>query len=313
MRDLIELRQYWRSHAASELALATLIRKQGSTYRAIGAKKIIVRTAGSCGLLSGGCLEADIDDSARQQWEQLPFIKSFSTMHPEDRLLGYQNGCAGVIDILFEKLPVDATQMDLFIPFGEPASAAGVIVALHPASLGERQFSTTIPASDANFYFDCWQHPVQLFIIGCGLDALPFYKFAEPLGWDIHFLDYRESLKTNLPAQAQATILPLPKLARCVRAGTRSAIVIMTHNFQADLQVLQDFAARAETGEQFGYIGCLGPRARFEQMLQELAAPLSAALQSRIHAPAGLFSGTHSPEAIALSIIAEIESQLGTV
>jgi xanthine/CO dehydrogenase XdhC/CoxF family maturation factor len=46
-------------------------------------------------------------------------------------------------------------------------------------------------------------------------------------------------------------------------------------------------------------------------MRAELGMAFPEVLQKTIHAPPGLLQGTHSPESIALSIVADIESHIG--
>lgn len=80
------------------------------------------------------------------------------------------------------------------------------------------------------------------------------------------------------------------------------AVVIMTHNFLHDVALVEAaFASRA------CYIGLLGPRSRGEEILTQLGdvAPES---RIRLHNPIGLDLGGDSPEAIALSIVAEMQA-----
>ncbi len=69
------------------------------------------------------------------------------------------------------------------------------------------------------------------------------------------------------------------------------------------------------------YIGVLGPQRRTRELLAEVARVLklpSASASdawieqslSRLHAPMGLDLGAESPEAIALSVLAEIQQSL---
>ena len=61
------------------------------------------------------------------------------------------------------------------------------------------------------------------------------------------------------------------------------------------------------------YLGCLGPRARAERLVSELAGgdvELAATYFSRLHAPAGLDIGAENATEIALSIISEIRAVL---
>ena len=58
------------------------------------------------------------------------------------------------------------------------------------------------------------------------------------------------------------------------------------------------------------YVGALGPKRRTLQMLDELGNPFTKEELSLLRAPAGLDIGGDTPEAIAVSIVAEIQSVL---
>jgi xanthine/CO dehydrogenase XdhC/CoxF family maturation factor len=71
----------------------------------------------------------------------------------------------------------------------------------------------------------------------------------------------------------------------------------MTHSLKRDTQWLQRLAAT-----DVSYLGVLGPRARTERIVGELAP----ARRDRIYGPVGLDLGADGPEQVALSIVAEI-------
>ena len=73
MKDLLNIREFISERRNEELVLCTLVRKVGSSYRAVGAKKVISLSGGSIGLLSGGCLEASIEKTAREKFDEMPF------------------------------------------------------------------------------------------------------------------------------------------------------------------------------------------------------------------------------------------------
>jgi xanthine/CO dehydrogenase XdhC/CoxF family maturation factor len=59
-------------------------------------------------------------------------------------------------------------------------------------------------------------------------------------------------------------------------------------------------------------IAALGPKRRTEQLLDESDESFTSEQLARLYAPAGLDIGAATPEAIALSIVAEIQSVLGS-
>ena len=308
MRDLKELQAFWRAHPADDLMLCTIVGKTGSGYRGLAAHKIIARDSTACGYLSGGCLEGDIVAHALDRWDDAPFRREFSTMSEEDRLLGYQTGCAGLIDILFERLPRDLDAMPSYLPFGPAEGIAAIAIALAADRLGQRTRLAAGASSDGEVFVEAWTEPFRLTVIGCGPNAGPLADLALPLGWDVAFLDYRQgNIAAERPGLTSA-ILPLARLGAAVPQGKRSAVVITTHNYEADMTVLGQL-----NGREFHYLGCLGPRARFEQMQRDLkklhAIAIDPAWAAKLHAPAGL-RHARTPEDIAFSIVAEIQFSL---
>jgi xanthine dehydrogenase accessory factor len=86
-----------------------------------------------------------------------------------------------------------------------------------------------------------------------------------------------------------------------------AAVVIMTHNLGHDRGYLRFALESACT-----YVGILGPRARTDRLLSELAEDGFRPTESRraaLYSPVGLHLGAEQPEEIALSILAELEAR----
>ncbi len=308
MKDMNGIRKFIETRRSTEsLVLCTLVRKSGSSYRGVGAKKVVSLLGDSLGFLSGGCLEASIEKAARERFNELPFIASFSTLAEEDRLLGYQTGCQGVIDILFE----DALggDLNLLLPYGENPKHNYVRVDLSADSVGRRE-AVTARSSEEDVIFEAWQEPVKLYIIGCGADADIYGSLAESMGWSVCFIDYRGSLMTpGRFGSHPAVTMPAEKMGSVISEGDRTAVVLMTHNFEADLEIL-----RALKNHRVGYLGCLGPAVRYERLKNDLQNMYGETIPARLngvaYAPAGIFTHGQSPEDIALSVVAQIQGEL---
>src|SRR5690554_4338961 len=88
----------------------------------------------------------------------------------------------------------------------------------------------------------------------------------------------------------------------------RTAVVLMTHNYNYDLTVLKDLLPL-----KVSYLGVLGPKKKMMKMIdaleKEFITPTEQDLQ-KIFGPVGLDIGAEAPEEIALSVIAEIKAVL---
>lgn len=100
MKDLLSiLREIETLEAAGEtFAMATLVKVSGSTYRGAGARMLITAKGSATGTISGGCLESDVRERAKQVMAdgKLQLVK-YETTADEDILWGTGMGCRGVI------------------------------------------------------------------------------------------------------------------------------------------------------------------------------------------------------------------------
>jgi xanthine dehydrogenase accessory factor len=86
-----------------------------------------------------------------------------------------------------------------------------------------------------------------------------------------------------------------------------TACVLMSHNYEYDRDVLKKLLKSPAP-----YIGILGPRKRFDKMLEEFKMQglmLTTDDFHRIHSPIGIDIGAETPDEIALSIVAEVQSK----
>lgn len=149
---------------------------------------------------------------------------------------------------------------------------------------------------------------VSLIICGAGNDVVPLVEMARILGWQILIADGRTNMATagRFPQADQVLVVKPDDLLNRINLDERSAVVLMTHNYNYDLAVLELLLPLG-----LAYIGSLGPKKKLQRMLAELEEKginvTNDQLQT-IYGPAGLDIGAETPEEIALSIIAEIKA-----
>jgi xanthine/CO dehydrogenase XdhC/CoxF family maturation factor len=163
----------------------------------------------------------------------------------------------------------------------------------------------TIELGAVHVAFEVVTPSVPLVVCGSGPDAVPVARLAVELGWDVTIVDHRPIVHARPERFAGARVIECADATRLGDAVTltrRTAAVVMSHHFTRDADYLQ-----ALLGADVAYVGVLGPRARTERMLAELASRGSApnAPDERLFGPVGLDVGGDGPEAIALAVIAE--------
>ena len=90
-------------------ALASVVHLEGSSYRRPGARMLINDEGQLTGAISGGCLEGDALRKALLVIAQHHSkLVTYDTKDEEDESAGLQLGCAGIIQVLFEPIDMNA-------------------------------------------------------------------------------------------------------------------------------------------------------------------------------------------------------------
>lgn len=148
----------------------------------------------------------------------------------------------------------------------------------------------------------------ELVIFGALYDSCALAELALKTGFDLSICDYRRGLLNDcrLSRQAKMHLIKPEDPASFPLLTKHSYALLMTHNYLADKQIFAGII-----GSPCSYIGMLGPKRRSEAIITELQnAGLSIGKDAlkKVHAPAGLDTGGEGPEAIAVSIMAELQA-----
>lgn len=307
--------------------LAVIVATEGATYRKAGTMMLIDQQQQYAGLLSGGCLEADIALHAEPIFnsEQTKLLR-YDLTTDADLLWGLGLGCEGKIDILllplhrgndylgFEELVERVMSQQrgrywILLPSrNEMAEGDGL---KHPA---KAFFSAAIddlsPAQTGNWLSIPVTPPISVAVIGAGPDAVPVVNMAVQMGWKVSLFDHRENAlnRSDFDVNTNNTKFSRTKV-RAENASTAlfngfDAAIVMTHNLTNDQCFCQTLLAT-----NVEYIGLLGPQARRDKILSALNTNIDE-VNGRIFGPVGLDLGGRSPQAIALSILAEVQQQV---
>lgn len=299
--------------------LATVVRVLGSSYRRPGAKMLIFADGPSVGLLSGGCLEADVSAHAADVLAAgQPRLLTYDLRSGDENLWGLNLGCNGQIEVLLE--PVDP---DFWGPVAD-CWAAGETVAVVSVLTEGPQFGEHLALTSGGrcygrpvgrrhavaaladgrsqrigeLFVDVIQPLPVLWVVGAGADAPPLVAAAAAAGWRVCVAD-RRAAHVEDPARFPGAheVVCLEPEALAARVGRGAYAVLLHHHFGHDRDFL---TALLETEPR--YLGVLGPRHRTELLLG------STELPACVHSPVGLDLGGEGPEAVALSVVAELQA-----
>lgn len=161
-------------------------------------------------------------------------------------------------------------------------------------------------SEDKWIYFEnCNKKPV-LYIVGGGHVGLATAKLFKELDFEIHLFDDRKGLNTfeqNTFIESKQ-IIDYQNIRNNILPGNKTYIVILTHNFMSDSQVLA-----ALEGISVKYIGVLGSKSKVNSMFKTLKNEgVSEDYLKSIDAPIGISINSTTPTEIAVSIAAKIIS-----
>ena len=312
--------------AGHRLVAAFVIATEGSTYRKPGASMLLSSSGARCGLLSGGCLEGDLHEHAQRllAGDDRIVERRYDGRGSDDPVWGLGLGCEGAMRILLWRLDTGSSLtllrgwlsaairrepalLEIDLSNGDGALSMGSALGGDADSSSP---SGVLPPGratlrDGSFAVAAARVPALL-LCGAGPDAEPVVRMASQVGWQVTVVDHR-------PAYVEAA-----RFQDAIRVATADAAdpgavvaldgfdaaVVMSHNLVADGRYLAALAV-----SDIPYVGLLGPAARRERLYAELG-PLAERLRPRLRAPVGLDLGGASPEAIALSIVAELQASL---
>ena len=334
---------YERERAAARaLALGVLVNTAGSTYRKPGALILIAADGDYAGLISGGCLEADLREHARAviAGGRARTVR-YDMRTADDLLWGLGLGCEGAMEILLlPSGPANSWQPLAHLAAAleaHEATAIGVIVeSSHPdvhvgSVLLPGDFTAGAPPTRAlatpaaqvalqraaaqgepgwleesswKLFVLPLSLPPRILLLGAGPDAIPVVDLAVRLGWKVTLVDHRPgyAVPARFPGSARVLLGRPEGLAELLDLSRFTAAVVMSHHLASDLAYLRVLAASV-----IPYVGLLGPAVRRERLAADLGTTVRQ-LQGRLHAPVGLPLGGRSPESIALAIIAELHA-----
>jgi xanthine dehydrogenase accessory factor len=331
--------------AGERMALATIVRAQGSTYRREGAR-FLVREAGKpVGNISGGCLEGDVRVAAAEVMEQgVPRLVHFDLTADDEVVWGWGLGCNGVIDVFVEpaegavrtagaiRRAIEEQRSLVTVTVVENtsggAASLGARLLVHPdggtegslgdgalderatdearTALGDHRSGMVSLEAGVTAFVEVLTPPIRLLVCGAGHDAIPLVASAAGLGWRVEVIDDRDAFLKASRFPGAARLVKAEPIDAAAAAGVdgRTHVVVMSHNFLRDRDYLRSFL-----GSGARYVGMLGPKARLDRLLDELARegvqPSPEDLEV-VHGPAGLDLGADGPQEVAWAIVGEI-------
>src|SRR3954454_16931298 len=101
MKEIADEVERWRRHG-EKVAVATVVATRMSAPRPVGAKFAVSESGEICGSVSGGCVESDVVEEAREVLENgVPKLLSYGIS--DEDAFGVGLPCGGEIDVFVDR------------------------------------------------------------------------------------------------------------------------------------------------------------------------------------------------------------------
>jgi len=339
MNTFPEIIRHWSRSKDEPVALATVVRTTGSTYRKPGARMLIHADGSTAGMVSAGCLERDVVERATRT---IRGEKAQLVAYDTKRLFG----CNGRMEVFIECVPPDRRDSllvavdrglterrtlvgsTIFKANDLPAGFLGShpllghdVVEAAGRLLPERMYADARSALEAEAAVErTYCHsggfmaallqtippPVRVYIVGSHPDVIPLAALCLQLGWQPVVVVHPSQDLPIVPPACEVVHQGPEAFGALLVADARSAAVVMTHNYGRDLAYLASLLR-----SPYRYVGLMGPATRRNQLVGDLAdqgLALDVEMLERLHGPAGLDIGADGPAEVALSVVSEIKA-----
>ena len=342
MRDIAPVLDPWLREGGREdgppLALATVVATWGSGPRRPGARMTVDADSRITGSVSGGCVEANVVEAARQVVETgRPRLLKFAVS--DELAWGAGLACGGSLSVFVEpahrgalaaaREGMEARRPVAYAVVTEGERAGESVVARgggapsvrgfapgsdepgppapELAAFAEAALAAGAPRSGESaagpVFCDLVLPPPVVVVVGGVHIAQALVRLAETVGYRPVLCDPRPVFASpeRFPGVELVAEWPEAAFAR-VGLDAGCAVAALTHDPKLD-----DPALRAALESPAFYVGALGSRKTHARRLARLReAGVAEEQLARLRAPIGLPIGARSPQQIALSVMAEI-------
>jgi xanthine dehydrogenase accessory factor len=325
--DIAETIASWQGTGV-RLALATVIKVDGSAPRDEGAKMVVAEDGRIAGSVSGGCVEAAVAEEAMTVMATgTPTIAKYGI----NRKMMWDVGlsCGGTIEVFIEPLAAALQGPDTttgavctivrgakFVSKRMSVSAEGVrrgdlgdarlsaAVAAKAVALIAAGRSATVAEGDYDVFVDVTLAKPQAIIVGAVHIAVALCRMAAQAGFAVTVIDPRPTLcnSERFPDADRLEVRWPDEVLADIDLDENAYVAVLTHDEKFDDPTL--LRALPSRARYVGAIGSKKTQGLRRQRLRE-AGVLEDAIE-RLHGPIGLDIGAQSPEEIAVAILAEM-------
>jgi len=331
MKELLPDIDRWRD-AGKKVAIATVVQAYGSAPRRPGAKMAIAEDGEFVGSVSGGCVENDVVEHARQVIEEdhprlVPygisdemafnvglacggqievFIQPFGKAFPTEKPVAFAyvvdgpNQGDGLLAWEFGKHRGSVGQGDEF----DERVSRDAIALLRDGRNGQLRYEDA-PGGPTRLFVDTYPAQPTIVIFGGVHTGVALAQLAKAVGgFRVIVVDARGAWATpeRFPSADEIHVMHADDYLKGHPLGTNSYVAVLSHDPKLDDPAL--FGALQTDARFIGAIG--SPKTQRERRERLKTAGLTDEQLARLHGPIGLDVGAQSPEEIGVAILAQM-------
>jgi xanthine dehydrogenase accessory factor len=286
------------------VVLGTITRTWGSAPRPPGSVVAIRDDGLVTGSVSGGCIEDDLIDKAREGVLAVGLPQVVRYGIDADAAHRFGLPCGGLIELVLEPVLPRTRIGELLerLSGGERVRRRLTIgsgeVALEPA--GDTDELELTDTTLTTHHGPRW----RLVLIGAGQMTQYLAQMAHALDYEVIVCDPRDEYATGFAIEGATLSRQMPDdLITALKPDGHTAIIALTHDPKLD-----DLALMEALRSPAFYVGAIGSRANQAKRKQRLIEHfgMGEAEFERLHGPVGLKNGARTPPEIAIGILAEL-------
>ncbi|HSI43628.1 MAG TPA: XdhC family protein [Methylotenera sp.] len=295
-RALEWLNDGYKSH------LFTVVQTWGSAPRLPGAVLVVRDDGHLIGSVSGGCIEDDLADKARNQTlPKTPSIMEYGISRDEAQR--FRIPCGGRLQIFVE-------------PLSSPTQLLPLVRSLQDRKLIKRSVSLStgqvkllevlpegLPKIDGDSFHTYFGPQWRLLIIGANQLGSMLASMAQVLDFDVLICEPRQEIRDEWHVEGVTWVEGMPDdVVLDIKPDGHTAIVAVTHDPKLD-----DMALLEALKSDAFYVGALGSQKNQEKRRERMRMfDLNEMEISTLRGPVGLQIGSRTPAEIAIAILAEL-------
>ena len=280
----------------------TVIQTWGSAPRLPGAVLVVREDGHLVGSVSGGCIEDDLADKARNlELPKMPSIMEYGISRDEAQR--FRIPCGGRLQIFAE-------------PLNSPAQLQALVAGLSERKLIKRSVNLNtaqikllevlpegLPKIEGDWFHTYFGPQWRLLIIGANQLGSMLASMAQALDFDVLICEPREEIRDEWHVEGVTWVAGMPDdVVLAIKPDGHTAIVAVTHDPKLD-----DMALLEALKSDAFYVGALGSHKNQEKRRERLRMfDLSELEISTMRGPVGLQIGSRTPAEIAIAILAEL-------